>query len=78
MRKRIITRPPQSPPREQGWIDLESIASVDVTSENNAFPIESALLQQDKGGWRAAEPATLLSLGRFRFARPHTRRNDLT
>ena len=56
MRKRIITRPPQSPPRERGWIDLESIASVEVTSENNAFPIESALQQQDKGGWRAAEP----------------------
>jgi hypothetical protein len=55
MRKRIITRPPQSPPPEQGWIDLESIASVEVTSENNAFPIESALLQQDKRGWRAAE-----------------------
>jgi hypothetical protein len=56
MRKRIITRQPQSPPPEQGWIDLESIASVEVTSENDAFPIESALLQQDKGGWRAAEP----------------------
>jgi hypothetical protein len=35
---------------------LESIASVEVTSENSAFPIESALLRQDKGGWRAAGP----------------------
>src|SRR5260370_27016913 len=40
----------------KGWLDLESTASVEVTSEDNAFPIESALLQQDKGGWRAAEP----------------------
>ena len=56
MRKRIITRPPQTPPPEQGWLDLESIVSVEVTSEDNAFPIESALLQRDKGGWRAAEP----------------------
>jgi hypothetical protein len=29
---------------------------IEFTSEDNAFPIESALLPQDKGGWRAAEP----------------------
>ncbi len=56
MRKRIIARPLHSPPPEKGWLDLESTASVEVTSEDNAFQIESALLQQDKGGWRAAEP----------------------
>ena len=56
MRKRIIARPLHNPPPEKGWLDLESTASVEVTSEDNAFPIESALLQQDKGGWRAAEP----------------------
>ncbi len=56
MHKRIIARPLHSPPSRQGWLDLESTASVEVTSEDNAFPIESALLQQDKGGWRAAEP----------------------
>jgi hypothetical protein len=56
MRKRIIARPLHSPPPEQGWLDLESTASVEVTSEERVFPIESALLRQDKGGWRAAEP----------------------
>jgi len=56
MRKRIIARPLHSPPPEKGWLDLESTASVEVTSEDNAFPIESALLQPGKGGWRAAEP----------------------
>jgi hypothetical protein len=40
----------------QGWLDLESTASVGVTSEDNTFPIESALLRPGKGGWRAAEP----------------------
>ena len=35
---------------------MESIVSVEVTSEDKAFPIESALLQRDEGGWRAAEP----------------------
>jgi hypothetical protein len=56
MRKRILART-LHPAAEQGWLDLESIASVEITSEDKAFPIESALLQRDKGGWRAAEPA---------------------
>jgi hypothetical protein len=56
MRKRILART-LHPAAEQGWLDLESIASVEITSEDKAFPIESALLQLDKGGWRAAEPA---------------------
>lgn len=36
--------------------DLESTAAVDLTSEDNAFPIESALSQKGKQGWRASEP----------------------
>jgi hypothetical protein len=55
MRKRIITPTIHTPPPEQGWLDLESTASVAVTSEDSAFPIESALLRRGKGGWRAAE-----------------------
>ncbi len=56
MRKRIITRTHHTPSPEQGWLDLESIASVEITSEDSAFPIERALLRRDKEGWRAAEP----------------------
>jgi hypothetical protein len=56
MRKQIITRALHTPSLEQGWLDLERTTSVEITSEDNAHPIESALLQQDKGGWRAAEP----------------------
>jgi len=41
--------------REQAWLGLESIASVEMTSEDQAFPIESALVGQGKQGWRAAE-----------------------
>jgi hypothetical protein len=55
MRKRILARTLNSPP-EQGWLDLERFASVEITSEDKAFPIESAVLPRDKGGWRAAEP----------------------
>ena len=55
MRKRITPTFSGSPRREQEWLNLESTASVELTSEDAAFPIESALLR-DKGGWRAAEP----------------------
>ena len=41
---------------DQRWLDLEQIASVEVTSENPDFPIESALGTQDGKGWRASEP----------------------
>ena len=56
MRKRIVVRTPRAAVTEQAWLDLETAASVEITSEHKAFPIESALLRQDKGGWRAAEP----------------------
>lgn len=56
MRKRMIARPLHPPPSEQGWLDLERIASVEITSEDKAFPIECALLPRDRGGWRAAAP----------------------
>jgi hypothetical protein len=56
MRKRIIARSLYNPNAEQAWLDVESITSVEVTSEDNAFPIESALLRPDKGGWHAAGP----------------------
>src|SRR5215471_13884982 len=54
MRKRIISRAlnTQEPKRE--WLDLEHIASVEMTSEDEAFPIEAALLGRDRRGWRAA------------------------
>lgn len=55
MRKRITPTFSASPPRKQEWLNLESAASVELTSEDAAFPIESALLQE-KGGWRAAGP----------------------
>ena len=56
MRKRIISpelrRPTTTP---EAWLDLDKVASVELTSEDPVFPIESALLGEDKQGWRAAE-----------------------
>ena len=57
MRKSQITRIPQNAQlRDQAWLDLDRIASVEVTSEESDHPIESALLLEGKGGWRASNP----------------------
>ena len=37
-------------------MDLDHLASVGVSSEDSEHPIESALLQEGKRGWRAAKP----------------------
>lgn len=57
MRKSQITRIPQNAPlRDQAWMDVDRIASVEVSSEESDYPIESALLPDGKRGWRAANP----------------------
>jgi hypothetical protein len=57
MRKRIITPVQQetaSPDLE--WLNMERLAEVEITSEDAAHPIESALLPVRASGWRAAGP----------------------
>jgi hypothetical protein len=39
-------------------LNLDRTASVEVTSEENGYPIESALLADETRGWRAASPGT--------------------
>jgi len=56
MRKRIIATTFHPAATERKWLDLETTASVEITSEDKAFPIESALLRQGGRGWRAAGP----------------------
>jgi hypothetical protein len=47
----------EAPGRSNGaWLNLEEIATVEVTSEDPAFPIESALCAADLSGWRASAP----------------------
>lgn len=56
MRKRIINSDDkQKIISEQKWLDVEKIAEVEVTSEAESFPIESALLPDEGSGWRASE-----------------------
>jgi hypothetical protein len=56
MRKRIV-RPnhaQQGGQSDKGWFNLEQIATVEVTSEDPRFPIESAFGSNDGPGWRAS------------------------
>jgi hypothetical protein len=57
VRKSLITRIPQNVPlRDQVWMDVDRLASVEVSSEQSDYPVESALLVEGKRGWRAANP----------------------
>jgi hypothetical protein len=59
MRKRIITPTPEIiRTRGEGWLDVERAAVVEVTSEDNDFPVESAFASGDAPGWRAASPGS--------------------
>ncbi|HEY7865261.1 MAG TPA: hypothetical protein VIC51_04600 [Psychromonas sp.] len=56
MRKIIINRDDKQEIKpDQKWLDIEQIAVVEVTSEDEAFPIESALLPDKVSEWRASE-----------------------
>jgi hypothetical protein len=57
MRKRILDTNPShgraNPDR--GWLDLEHIATVEVTSEDSEFPIDSVFKSDNGPGWRASQ-----------------------
>ena len=56
MRKRLIT--PISRDRSQldeGWLDLDREAVVEVTSEEKEYPVEAALVSGEMRGWRASD-----------------------
>jgi hypothetical protein len=59
MRKRLITPSPQAGTlHDEGWLDLDRLAVVEVTSEDKDYPVESALVAGEIRGWRAAESGT--------------------
>jgi hypothetical protein len=69
MRKRIIAAgQDDTRPAQQGWLSIEGIAEVEITSEDAAYPIECALLPEAASGWRAAQPGKQTI--RLLFARP--------
>ena len=57
MRKRIIVPPQQETAApDEDWLNVESLAEVEISSEDATHPIESALLPDGGSGWRAGGP----------------------
>lgn len=56
MRKRILPSTPAAPKADLEWLDVEPLVEVEITSEDPAHPIESALLPGEGTGWRAGAP----------------------
>jgi hypothetical protein len=52
MRKIVKKADPESAPAS--WLDVSTIAQVEVTSEDSRYPIES-IFTEEEGGWRASE-----------------------
>jgi hypothetical protein len=73
MQKRLVGHVEEGLSAESEWLNLESLAEVEVTSEDAAHPIESALLFGDSLGWRAAEIGKQTIRLRFNQS-PHLRR----
>jgi len=69
MRKRIIGHGPRDVKADEpGWLDIERLAQVEITSEDAGYPIESALIPGMGSGWRAAQPGEQTI--RLRFDEP--------
>jgi hypothetical protein len=59
MRKRLFTPTSQGiRPHDEGWLDLDRAASVEVTSEEKDYGVEGALVSGETQGWRAANTGT--------------------
>jgi len=59
MRKRLIDSASTTiQPRSESWLDLDAVATVEITSEDKEFPVEAALSAEQTRGWRAAEPGS--------------------
>jgi len=53
MRKKLIGHEAPAAGDSQGWLELDEIASVEVSSEDAQFPAESVFVD-NHSGWRAA------------------------
>lgn len=73
MRKRVISdsQPAGAAPTGE-WLNLEDLAEVEISSEDAAHPIESALAPGEGSGWRAAVPGKQTI--RLLFAEPQALR----
>ena len=56
MQKRVIGQEPPSGVSDAEWLDLESQATVEISSEEPHRPIEFAFRGSEEVGWRAGAP----------------------
>jgi hypothetical protein len=57
MRKRITNHGTENASSSnQQWLNVEHLAQIEVSSEDAAHPIESALIPSGGPGWRAGQP----------------------
>jgi len=57
MRKKTISQTVKElSPADQDWLDVASLAQVEITSERATHPIEFALIPGRGPGWQAAQP----------------------
>ena len=70
MRKQLVGQDAQAARKvpDENWLDLNELAHVDLTSEDDAHPIENALTGNSADGWRASKvgPQTI----RIHFDKP--------
>jgi hypothetical protein len=70
MRKTVIDSSDTTVCRSEQWIELDQLATVEITSEDPNFPIESALVLGRGPGWRAARKGEQLVRIIFDRTRP--------
>jgi len=56
LRKLIVEKAGKLLPQIMPWIDIESLATAELSSEDPAFRFENALSSSGGGGWPALEP----------------------
>jgi hypothetical protein len=55
MRKIVKKADPELALADASWLDVSTIAQVEVTSEDSRYPIESIFTEEEEGGWKASE-----------------------
>lgn len=58
MRKKAIRVPQITPARDQGWLDVNKAASVEVHRKMRIMRLNLRFLGDENRGWRAADPGS--------------------
>lgn len=68
MRKTVLPGTQSAETARGEWLDLDEIASVEISSEDPKYPFENAVAAEAGDGWRAGQPGPQVI--RLRFDRP--------